>query len=207
MTTCQVILNFRFAGIWFQTRQDLESANNPVVCSASKMTPRITNGTESLQEIFSYQIANQTGATFPIFNISISIVQDSSTPGVLYSSFGSFNSTQAVVDIVSSNGLYDYVVLTNGPSFSSIQVLTRLPMMSAQQDARFTSFLAANSFQLGIREVVQLGNCRYAFDVTPNAIPPTPSDAAASNNRVIIIVGSVVGAVAFFVVAVRILNF
>jgi hypothetical protein len=168
------------------------------------MTPTTTNGTQSLQQLLSYQLFNQTGPLFPVFNQSFSIVT-SSKPGVLEVSNaqGAIVATRAVVDISSlSDGLYDYVVLTDGPRFSLLQLLTRT-VPSAEQNDRFARFLSANGFFLNTRDVPRPENCRYAVPVNPDVVPPSPSDAAAPNNRVAIIVGSVIGSVAFLAIAVR----
>ena len=205
--TSFLIFCFRFAGSWFVSKQDLQSANTDRVCNAVKMTPTTTNGTQSLQQLLSYQLFNQTGPLFPVFDQSFSIVT-SSKPGVLEVSNaeGAIVATRAVVDISSSSdGLYDYVVLTDGPRFSLLQLLTRT-VPTAEQNRRFANFLSANGFFLNTRDVPRPENCRYAVPVNPDVVPPSPSrpsDAAAPNNRVAIIVGSVIGGVAFLAIAVR----
>jgi hypothetical protein len=202
-----LIFCYSFAGSWFVSKQDLQSASNNQVCNAIKMTPTTTKGTPSLQQLLSYQLFDQTGPLFPVFNQSFSTVA-SSKPGLLEVSNaeGAIVATRAVVDISSSSdGLYDYVVLTDGPRFSLVVLLTRT-VPTAEQNDRFARFLAANGFFLNTRDVPRPENCRYAVPVNPDVVPPSPSrpsDAAAPSNRVAIIVGSVIGSVAFLAIAVR----
>ena len=180
----------------------MQSANNNLVCNAAKMTPATINGTQSLQELFSYQLFNQTGPSFPVFNATYNIVA-TSTPGVIQISApdGSFITSRAAVDVSVSNGLYDYVVFTDGSSFKDIILVTRL-IPSAQQVSKLASFLTANGFYFNIRDVARPDNCQYAGGITPNVVPASPSEAAAPNNRIAVIVGSVVGGVAFIAIAV-----
>jgi hypothetical protein len=197
-----LLLFFRFSGVWFLSKQDMQSPSSNFVCTALKMTQTTTNGTLSLQETLSYQLFNQSGPAFPVFNQSF-IIATTSTPGQLQISGSDVTVSAAVVDVSTSNGLYDYVVLTDGPSFTTIQVLTRF-LPSAQQNIRLASFLNANGYYRTVVDVERPADCQYSNGIAPNVLPPSPSEAAApNNNRVAIIAGSVVGGVAFLSIAVR----
>lgn len=161
------------------------------------MTPTTTKGIPSLEESQSYQLFNQSGPSFPVFNRTVSIIS-TSTPGELQaSSSDGTNVTVAVVDVSTANGLYDYVVLTDGPAFTIIRVLTRL-VPTAQQNARLASFLSTNGYFRNVVDVQRPDNCQYANGIAPNVVPSSPPDAAAprSSNRDAIIAGSVVGGAA-----------
>jgi hypothetical protein len=168
------------------------------------MTPGTINGTQYLQQLLSFQLFNQTGPAFPVFNQSFNIVS-STTPGVIQISTpeGVFVTSRAVIDfdVGASDGLYNYVVFTDGPSFSVITVVTRF-VPSPQQVARLSSFLSSNGFFGNIRDVSRPDDCQYAGGITPNVLPAPTPDATAPNNRIAIIVGSVVGSVAFLAIAV-----
>ncbi len=194
---------FRFSGVWFLSKQDMQASSSNFVCTALKLTQTTTNGTLSLQETISYQLFNQSGPAFPVFNQSF-IIATTSTPGQLQVSGSDVTVSAAVVDVSTSNdGLYDYVVFTDGPSFTTIQVLTRFAP-SAQQNIRLAAFLNANGYYRTVVDVPRPEDCQYSNGISPNVLPPSPSEAAApNNNRVAIIAGSVVGGVAFLSIAVR----
>lgn len=152
--------------------------------------------------MFSYQLFNQTGPSFPVFNDS-GLYLPTSTPGLLQIQTvdGTTVGYKAVIDLsTGSDGLYNYITFTNGPSFSTIIMLTRYAP-SAEQNSRFTSFLSANGYYRNIVDVPRPSNCLYAPGTTPNVLPPSPADASTSTPTAII-VGAVLGSVAFVAVAV-----
>lgn len=189
-----------FAGTWFESKIDAISAGN-FVCNAVGLTPKTTNNSQFLQEVFSYQLFNQTGPSFPVFNDS-GLYLPTSTPGLLQIQTvdGTTVGYKAVIDLsTGSDGLYNYITFTNGPSFSTIIMLTRYAP-SAEQNSRLTSFLSANGYYRNIVDVPRPSNCLYVPGTTPNVLPPSPADASTSTPTAII-VGAVLGSVAFVAVA------
>ena len=138
---------------------------------------KFTNRGSFVEDFSSAQAVGAIGAAYPPatgnqgppYSLNASIYS-TSTQGLFSAQTSFFTAPFSIVDFtVGSDGMYDYIVDSNGPSFSNVIVTTNSSKMTQQQVQRFSQFLSANYFLLNIQSVPQFDNCYY---LQQPAMPP-----------------------------------